>query len=60
MYGEPFSTIHRDLITETSINREVKVRGSHAHFFLVGDCEYDAGVIDEGSGVYQECLGPRR
>ena len=25
--GEPFSTIHGDLITETSINREVRVRG---------------------------------
>ena len=25
--GEPFSTIHGDLITETTINREVKVRG---------------------------------
>ena len=24
--GEPFSTIHRDLITETTINHEVKVR----------------------------------
>ena len=26
--GEPFSTIHGDLITETTINREVKVRWS--------------------------------
>jgi len=25
--GEPFSTIHGDLITEITINREVKVRG---------------------------------
>eukprot|EP00794_Sanderia_malayensis_P016352 gene16352-17996_t len=25
--GEPFSTIHGDLITETTINREVKVKG---------------------------------
>ena len=27
MSGEPFSTIHGDLITETTINREVKVSG---------------------------------
>ena len=27
MSSEPFSTIHGDLITETTINREVKVRG---------------------------------
>ena len=27
MSGEPFSTIHGDLITETTINLEVKVRG---------------------------------
>ena len=27
MCGEPFPTIHGDLITETTINREVKVRG---------------------------------
>ncbi len=27
MSGGPFSTIHGDLITETTINREVKVRG---------------------------------
>ena len=26
MSGEPFSTIHGDLITETTNNREVKVR----------------------------------
>ena len=25
--GEPFSTVHGDYITETTINREVKVRG---------------------------------
>ena len=50
----------RDLITETSINREGKVMGGHAHFFLVGEGEYDLGEIDEGSGAYQECLGPRR
>ena len=27
MYGEPFSTIDGDLITETTIKREVKNRG---------------------------------
>ena len=27
MSGEPFSTIHGDSIMETTINREVKVRG---------------------------------
>ena len=27
MSGEPFSTIHGDLITEVTVNRQVKVRG---------------------------------
>ena len=29
--GEPFSTVHGDYITETTINREVKVRGGPMH-----------------------------
>ena len=42
MSGEPFSTIYGDLITETTINREVKVRGGP----MQGGFSIDVKTVD--------------
>ena len=51
MSGEPFSTIHGDLITDTTINREVKVRGGS----MRGDYSTSEETINYQSyhGYYQ-------